>query len=121
MVSRLLCLTVSLGLTWAFGDVLNLSTGIDTTGPGCDVHWTVSATPTSDVPFVTACPGNAAQVVTSTDPDFFHDWVANTPDSSWIARIAGIIENGDNNYSVNFWLDSASGDMLSGVAAVDNV
>jgi hypothetical protein len=126
----LLSVTATLGLTFAFGDVLNLSTGIDTTGSGCDAHWTVSATlqpgeaafvEPPDMPFVTACPGDAAQVVTSTDADWFSPLPTNTSASSWIARNANITANGDDNYLISFWLDSAAGDSLNGFAAIEDL
>jgi hypothetical protein len=125
MIARSLCLLVSVGLTLAFGDVLttlNLSTGFNTNGDlittdlGCDAHWTWGGSFNGDTnPDPNPC-GVAAQVVMQTDPDWYPGGgqLPNSSGSEWIARDATTRHNGDDTYSVFFYLANDAGAVLSG-------
>jgi hypothetical protein len=104
MRQSLLALAVALGLALGcrVGEVradpitINLATGLDasnnliTTGGAPDAHWTVR--------------GNPAQVVVPGSGDSgFPDWIANGPNSAWIARNANdAFGNGLDTYTRTF-------------------
>ncbi|MGH3261423.1 MAG: hypothetical protein ACRDNS_05445, partial [Trebonia sp.] len=85
-----------LGVTNGNAATVNLSTGLDatdtliTTGGTSDAHWTVDQSAG-----VTA----AAQVVTSSSTDWYSSWVADDPNSDWIARDASLQNNGPASYA----------------------
>ena len=99
-------------------DVMNLSTGLDasgnliTTGGVNDANWTVNDT--SHDPGVTT----PAKVVTPSNADWYSGWVANGPNSDWIAWDPNTSANGLGIYTRTFNLSgynlstvSISGDM----------
>jgi len=119
MIRHLLLLAVGIGGSLAFGDTINLSTGLDasgnliTTDLACDAHWTVDG--------IGACSPNA-QVVMSEDQDWSTPWVPDGPQSNWIARNAGQkYGNGFNTYSVQFFLPTTAGASLNGEWTIDDI
>lgn len=85
-----------LGVASSHAATVNLSTGLDasnaliTTGGGSDAHWTVDQSGGGTA---------AAQVVTSSSTDWYSGWVADGPNSDWIARNAGLQNNGPAPYA----------------------
>ncbi len=67
---------------------INLATGLDasnnllTASGQPDAHWTVAQT------------GATPQAVYPTSPDYYGNWAANGPDSTWITRDASTTQNG---------------------------
>jgi hypothetical protein len=104
----------------AFGGSLNVSTGLDgsgnliTTDLGCDAHWTTQ--------FAGACGNGIAQVVMSSDPDWYSGWAVDGPNSNWVTVNASVTNNGvpAPNYSLVFYLTDTIGATLSGVWGVDD-
>lgn len=92
----LLCFLVLAVASAAFADTLNVSTGLDssynliTTDGGFDAHWLVQQQNSSYTP---------AQVVMSQDADWYGGWLANGPNSNWIARDAFVTNNGPAPYT----------------------
>lgn len=103
--STLLASFVCCALAQAANGQLILSTGLDatntliTTGGTNDAHWTVTE--------VTGGPG-PAQVTTPTSADWFGAWVANGPNSAWIARNASQSSNGGDLYTWSRTFDLSS-------------
>jgi len=78
------------------GATINLATGLDTsnslltTNGVADAHWTVRET------------GDSAQVNTPLSPNWYSGWIANGPNSAWISRNAGTLNNDENIYDFTF-------------------
>ncbi len=107
--------------TQAQAITINLATGLDasntliTTGAQSDAHWTVDNPQGSSTttPAQTVYPGN---------PNWFGGWLANGPNSTWIARDANTPANGLGTYTRAF--DLTGGDLstvsITGSWAVDD-
>jgi len=82
-----------------------------------DAHWTSTTDVTYD-------PTGIAQTVFSNDADWFGGWVANGPSSDWIARNAGVTNNGPAPYSFSTTFDLTGYDLstiaLSGFWTIDD-
>lgn len=100
----------------AWAGSINVSTGLDssgaliTTGGQGDANWTVG--------------GNPAQVVVSTSADWYGGWVADGPNSDWIAINAGTAHNGPAPYTFSTTFDLTGYDLstvsLSGFWTIDD-
>ncbi len=103
----------------AFAGTANVSTGLDasghliTTDGGFDAHWLVQQASGQFTP---------AQVVMPQDADWFGGWLANGPNSNWIARDAFNCCNGPAPYSftTTFNLLDTTGASFSGAWAIDD-
>jgi hypothetical protein len=80
------------------GTIMNLATGLNgtgtlqSTGGSTDANWSYSdpaATPTT----------GQAEVVASNDADWYSGWLANGPNSDWIAPNPNVTNNGPAPYS----------------------
>jgi hypothetical protein len=98
---------------------ITISTGLDALqnplgDGGCDAHWTVSGS--------AACGGGAAQVVLSSDADWYSGWAANTSSSQWITRNASVTPNGSPLpvFTLNFFLSDPTGASLTGSYSNDD-
>lgn len=104
-------------------DTFNLSTGLDAsnnliaTGGVNDAHWTVTTDPTFS-------PTGIPQTVFPNNADWFGGWLANGPNSDWIARNANVTDNGPSPYTFTRTFDltgfNVSTASLSGAWAVDD-
>lgn len=116
---------VAAGTQLARADTIaNVSTGLDatntliTTGGTADAHWIVQES---------AGGTGAAQVVEAPENpnnDWYVGWVADGPDSAWIARDASVVDNGPAPYTFSTTFDLSGYDpttaALSGSWAVDD-
>jgi PEP-CTERM motif len=116
---------VALGTQVVRADTIaNVSTGLDatntliTTGGTADAHWVVGES---------AGGTGAAQVVEPPENpsnDWYVYWVANGPDSAWIARNASLVDNGPAPYTFSTTFDMTGYDLstaaLTGSWAVDD-
>jgi len=107
-------------------DIINLSTGLDnsnnliTRGALSDAHWTVDQPGGGQGPAQTVYPDN---------PDWFHgtgpadpEWMANGPNSDWIARNANTSANGLGTFTRTFDLSGLDPSNVSihGAWAIDD-
>ena len=107
-------------------DIINLSTGLDssnnliTKGALPDAHWTVDQPGGGEGPAQTVYPDN---------PDWFHgtgpadpEWMANGPNSDWIARNANTSANGLGTFTRAFDLSGLdlSNVSIHGAWAIDD-
>jgi len=135
VMTAVLCLVFAAVSTPASSVSINLSTGqsplgtLSTTVGACDAQWTaVNETPSNGTPYGCSGSPNPAQMVFSTDNDWYGGWVADgtstangctslststscsTTGSNWVAVNSGYTANGLGDYSVTFNL---TGDNLS--------
>lgn len=112
-----------LGCSQMFCATINLATGLDgsgnliTAGGTSDANWTV-VDPTGGT-------AAAAQVVSSSSADFFGGWVANGPNSDWIAANANTTNNGPAPYTFTrtfdlTGFDSTSASLTGGMWTIDD-
>jgi hypothetical protein len=91
---------------------INLATGLDSSnnlissGGVNDAHWTVTTDPTFS-------PTGIPQTVFPNNADFFSGWVANGPNSDWIARNANVTDNGPAPYTFSRTFTLAASDLAS--------
>jgi hypothetical protein len=92
---------------------INLATGLNGSGSlidpvngggQLDANWTVEQVTGSAGSFVLNGVQAAAQVVVQSSADWYGGWVANGPNSNWIARNVAITDNGPigTTYNLNF-------------------
>jgi hypothetical protein len=95
---------------------LNASNHLITTGGVNDAHWTV------DTGF--SNPTGIPQTVYPNNADWFGGWIANGPDSDWIARNANVTSNGAAPYSFYRTFDLTGADLttasLTGAWTIDD-
>ena len=114
---------LSLCSSQVFCATINLATGLDgsgtlqTTGGAPDANWTVVDP--------VATPPSQAQVVASSSADFYSGWVANGPNSDWIAANADITNNGPAPYTFTRTFDltgydSTSASLTGGMWTIDD-
>jgi hypothetical protein len=112
------------GAASASADVIyNLSTGLDasytleTPGDSVDAHWTYND------PYISPSVGSAL-VVTPFNADWYGGWLANGPNSDWIAPDPDTVDNGPAPYSFSTTFDLTGYDLstvsLSASWAVDD-
>jgi hypothetical protein len=91
---------------------INLATGLDSSnnlissGGVSDAHWTVTTDPTFS-------PTGIPQTVFPNNADFFSGWVANGPNSDWIARNAKVTDNGPAPYTFSRTFTLSASDLAS--------
>ncbi len=113
--------TLGLAALPALCATINLSTGLNasntliTTGAQPDAYWTVSEQAGGNGPAQTVYPNNA---------DWYSGWLANGPNSDWIARNANVTNNGAAPYTFTRTFDLTGYNLatvsLSGAWAIDD-
>lgn len=113
--------TAGMGAASASATTIDLSTGLDgsnaliSAGGTSDAHWTVDQLAGGTA---------AAQVVASASADWYSGWGANGPNSAWIARNAGLQDNGAAPYSFYRSFDLSGFDLataaITGAWAIDD-
>jgi hypothetical protein len=103
-------------------NTINLATGLDasgnliTTGGQVDTNWTVQEQGGGV---------GAAQIVTSSSPDYYGPWVPNGPNSDWVARNANVANNGPAPYTFYRTFDLTGYDLatvsIAGSWTIDDV
>ncbi len=118
-VNFVLCFVFLAAATAAFADTVNVATGLDsnynliTTDGGYDAHWLVQQSNNQYTP---------GQVVMPGDPDWYGGWLANGPNSNWIARDAFNCCNGPAPYTfyTTFYAPDPSQASITGAWAIDD-
>jgi hypothetical protein len=119
----LAALLLAVSAPLARGDVINVSTGLDasnnviTTGGMIDAHWTVTVDPTFSSTGTT-------RTVFPNSADWGPTWAANDSNSDWIARRAGVADNGPAPYTFTRTFDLTGYNLatatLSGAWTIDD-
>jgi hypothetical protein len=113
-------LVVGLSLAGAQASTINLATGLDsggalqTTGGSLDANWQITGA---------SSPLSApnAYVVDSSNADWWIQWVANGPNSSWIAGNPNVPNNGLMTFTTTFSISSPStASIVNGLWTIDD-